>query len=122
RSAGAAFASCCSQADHRTDRGRAAGAQLPDAAGRSGDLGAQHGDYRDDPGLSAHRRDPADSRSAEGIRAAGGWRVASRGRSFVELLNQLSELRFLKKEAPARERQSEAALGVAEAELARVRA
>ena len=58
--------------------------------------------YRDDPGLSAHRRDPADGRSAEGIRAVGGWRVASRAAFFLELLNESSRLRFLKKEAPLR--------------------
>ena len=55
RGAGAALPGRGQQADHRPDRGRPAGPQLPHAAGRSGDRGAQHHHHRDHAQLSAHR-------------------------------------------------------------------
>ena len=48
------------------------------AAGRSGDIGAQHHHHRDHAALSAHRADQADADPAEGVRPAGGQIVASR--------------------------------------------
>ena len=47
-----------------------AGAQLPIAAGRSGDAGAQYRHHRHHPELSDHRADQAYSKSTQGIRAA----------------------------------------------------
>ena len=76
--AGAAFEGRGQEADDRPDRGRIAGAQLPLAAGRSGDPGAQHHHHRDHPALSAHRADQANADPAEGVRPAGGQIVASR--------------------------------------------
>ena len=70
--AGAALTGRCQQADDRPDRGRVAGAQLPLAAGRSRDLGAQHHHHRDHARLSAHRGDQADADPAEGVRSPRG--------------------------------------------------
>jgi hypothetical protein len=54
-----------------TDRGWPAGSQLPVAAGRSGDAGAQHHHRRDHPALPSHRADPADPGPAAGVRPTG---------------------------------------------------
>ena len=67
------------EADDRRDAGWAAGAQLPHAAGRSGDDGAQYHRHRDQPALSADRDDAADTSAAEGVRPAGACSVASSG-------------------------------------------
>ena len=67
---GASLTRRCHQADHRPDPGWPAGAQLPIAAGRSGDAGAQHRHHRHHPELSDHRADQADSNSAQGVRAS----------------------------------------------------
>jgi hypothetical protein len=47
--------------------GWSAGAQLPLAAGRSGELGAQHHHHRNYPALSAHRADQADVYPTDGF-------------------------------------------------------
>ena len=70
RGPGAALARRGQKANDRPDRGWPAGAQLPLAAGRSGDAGAQHHRHRDHAGLSDDRADQADTDPAEGVRSA----------------------------------------------------
>ena len=58
------------EADHRRHPGWAAGAQLPDAAGRSRDTGTQHHRHRDRAGSAADRADQANPGPAPGVRVA----------------------------------------------------
>jgi transposase len=66
--AGAALTGRRHQADHRPDPGRPAGAQLPLAAGRSGDARPQHHHHGHCAPLSAHRADQADPHPTQGLR------------------------------------------------------
>ena len=63
----AALTGRCRQADHPPDPRAIAGAQLPLAARRSRDLGAQHCHHRHHTKLSAHHTDQANSDPAQGV-------------------------------------------------------
>ena len=69
RGAGAVLTGNCCQANHRPCRGRAAGKQLPHAAGRSGDLGRNTITTATASPLSAHGLHQADADPPQGVRS-----------------------------------------------------
>ena len=85
------------QADHGRHTGWTAGAQLPHAAGRSGDTGTQYHRHRDCVDPAAHRADAADPGAAPGVRAAGARSVASNRRPELEIIVAWQWFMFLER-------------------------